>query len=497
MIPRRRSNCCRWACLLTALFVPTITFAADRSASFREILELAETGTQVLAQLSEGREYNDTDWQTLLQVFNRLDQFRDLQPAAPAAPSFPEVWLAQPESQIGEVFEIEGWIDAIETIVLPEKWAPQLSQPSIFRCRFRFLVNSESNPAVTTILTTRIPQRWLSRENLEEHVRLRGALVKLSEHGGVWQSLLLTNHVAWFPLANAPTGQLLLARYGMDVALLDEVVHEQPFVKPEISREGEAFYAALTALEAMDQGELANLTHENVNRAAMSWSELQPKLRREHQSLQQQLTAAADEATRNDLQLKIKQAKNRRGLAASVVKQAKAGLSSVAPLFLQPEQEVGELYTIEGTARRAIRIVAEPPGEVDAYFELEIFTADSQNLPIVCCVHQLPAGFPIGDQIREPVQISAVFFKKWRYRSRKLVGGAEEASRQRQLYAPVLLGKEPIWLRQSVGGESSGAFWGGLAFLAVLVMLWVYLAWLARRDRLARIVARPRTTIDL
>jgi len=123
----------------------------------------------------------------------------------------------------------------------------------------------------------------------------------------------------------------------------------------------------------------------------------------------------------------------------------------------------------------------------------------AQNLPIVCCVGRLPEGFPTGDEIREPVRLSCLFFKSWRYRSRKLVAASGETSRQRQRYNPVplVLGNMPTWLQASAKRDSRWALWGGLAFLGALASLWISLSWLARRDRRARASLRPTEIIDI
>jgi len=284
--------------------------------------------------------------------------------------------------------------------------------------------------------------------------------------------------------------------------LLDEVRHRQPFVKPEVSREGEAFYAALAALRQVEPQDLIRLAVENVASKAAAWRAAVPELQRTHQRLKATLADETDLGQRKILQAAVKAARDRQGLAAAVIESSDAQRSSVAPLFLQPEEETGELVNFEGVARRAIRIAvtAGPAGEppdLDAYYELEIFTADSQNLPIVCCVLRLPPNFPTGDEIREPVRLAGIFFKNWRYRSRKLVDRAGETGQQRQLYTPVLLGKVPIWLKPMDRRSGYGSLWGGIAFLGGLVTLWISMSWLASRDRVARASLRRDRSIDL
>ena len=493
MKPRWPICCIAWACCFAALSGQSLVAEESESESFRAILELAEIGPDALAQLGEGPEYSDDDWQLLLQVFNRLQQFLDLEPADHSAVSLP----AQVKDRIGEIVHVGGILVSVEEIALPEKLAELYGQKVIYRCQLHFSLFSNKLPEIraATILSTHVPKSWRTEKTFFEIANVRGVNVQFSEENK--QLLILTNHIAWFPRNGVPTGQLLLARHGMDVALLDEVRHRQPFVKPEISREGEAFYAALKALGQVSPQELIEQAKENVVEVAEQWQARQSGLQSEYQKLEAELAATTDSAARESLRIKVKQAKKKRGLAAAVAKQAQAGRSSVAPMFLQPEEEVGELFVFEGTARRAVRIAVEGQSTIEAYYELEVFTNDSQNLPIVCCVPQLPAGFPTGDEIREPVRISGVFFKLWRYRSRKLTQQAGETTGQRQLYTPVVLGHSPTWLNKTANRDNRWAFWAGIIFLGALALLWISTIWLARRDRRARALLRQTKTIDL
>jgi len=279
-------------------------------------------------------------------------------------------------------------------------------------------------------------------------------------------ALFLTPHLAWYPRQGVPAGQLLLVRQGMDVALLEEVRHGKPFVGPEVSREGEAFYACLVAISRVDLGELSTLAKQSVAQLADRWRE----------------SKATD--------------RQQRAIAAQVLERNELGLSSVAPLFLQPKQMTGRLVRIEGTARRAVRIAVADQPELDSYFELEIFPPDSQNHPIVCCVKDLPAEFPTGDAIREPVRVAGVFFKGWLYRSREVQLTDGETGRQQRLYTPVVVGSVE-WLPRPARGESLWGLWGGIAFLLVLAMVLLNAVRLAKKDRRARAARRNLESVDL
>lgn len=160
-----------------------------------------------------------------------------------------------------------------------------------------------------------------------------------------------------------------------------------------------------------------------------------------------------------------------------------AGKSAdVVPLFNEPDEQHGRLVALEGVARRAVLVRIGDPEIVerfgfDHYWEVELFTDDSQSNPLVCCVLQLPEGMPRGDRIYEGVRIPAFFFKSWAYRS------AAQGNERRQL-APMLIGREPLWLPPATPPSNPyAAAIAGVAFLAALAGVWIAVWRLNRGDQ--------------
>jgi hypothetical protein len=160
---------------------------------------------------------------------------------------------------------------------------------------------------------------------------------------------------------------------------------------------------------------------------------------------------------------------------------------SVVPLFNEPAQQHGRLVAFTGTARRAILVKLDPQREADIirrlgadhYYQVEIFTQDSQGNPLVFCVRELPAGMPQGSEIYETVRIPGFFFKSWAYRVQSPEG---DAAAGHQL-APMLVGNQVRWLRIDSGRSPlAGAIGGGL-FLAALAGLFVAVWFYNRGDR--------------
>lgn len=479
-------------CVVSAS-VPTTIAAEQADDSFHDILALAGLGRENLATLSADADYDHDDWQLLAQLVYRLRQFPPAQLKRWANESDTVPQNGQANEHLGQLLAITGIVESVEPVAPPENMPAEAVLPRLYRCRFRLA----DGTAGGDVLVPRIPRDWHHRKISEEPVRFFAVAIGSTPDDQGRLGLLLTNHLAWYPRQGVSSGRLLLASQGMDVALLDEVKQRQPFVKPEVSREGEAFYQCLAALSAVERQELATLTEQNVAAGAELWQARKPALEQRRAELRQRLAAGKDAARHGALQRELEAVRRGLALAAAVEKQAEGKFSSVAPLFLQPEQEVGELVRIEGLARRAVRI-AIPGGvaflgqtSLDGYCELEVFTADSQNLPVVCCVSGLPADFPVGDQISEPVRVDGVFFKSWRYRTRKNLAGPGETGRQKRMYTPVVVGGVPTWLTAATSERNGWGLRGGIAFLVALVVFWVTMFRLAERDRRRRAASQP------
>jgi hypothetical protein len=482
--------------------VPRGIAAEQTDDSFQDVLALAGLGPEILATLSTDADYDNDDWQSLAQIVYRLRQFSpaQLQRLASATDAVPRNEIA--DEHLGQLLTITATVVSVEPVVPPENLAAETVLPNLYRCRFQLA----NGTAEGIVLVPRIPNGWEKRLFFEEPVRFLGVALGSVPDGDDQVSLLLTNHLAWYPRSDVSSGRLLLAQQGMDVALLDEVKQRQPFVKPGVSREGEAFYQSLAALAAVDHQELADLTESNIAAVAEQWLARKPAFQQHRAKLRQELAAAWDSAKREALQQELETANRDLALTEAVEEQAQLQLSSVAPLYLLPEEQVGELVRIKGVARRAVRI-AIPGGEtaaeslgktsLDAYYEMEVFTADSQNLPVVCCVSRLPAEFPVGDKIREPVQVDGVFFKSWRYRTRKNLAAPGETGRQQRMYTPVVVGGAPIWLPTAARRQNVWGLWGGIAFLAALLVFWFVMFRLAERDRRRRAATQPARLDDL
>jgi len=163
---------------------------------------------------------------------------------------------------------------------------------------------------------------------------------------------------------------------------------------------------------------------------------------------------------------------------------------SVVPLFNDPAKQRGRLVAFSGTARRVVKVRVQDPDIVERfgiryYYEIYLYTPDSQGNPLVFCVRELPHGMPTGSDPRysEQVEVAGFFLQTWSYRPELAnePGGNPDA---RQL-APLLIGREPRWTRPSRPVATSplyGLVAGGL-FIAALAAIWLAVWRSAKKDR--------------
>ena len=466
------------ACCLVLAFASAIA-CGDSPSRFQEVLALSDLDPNNWPLLAVGETVEQPTWLLCQQLNHRLVRFSPKQLHEWAAP-------VHGNSRPGELVEVLGIVEQVDELPLSVNSAPKDSdEPRLSICRF----TGPDGRAGGRVITSHVPQAWLDRETLSEPTRFLGVVLS-SGGGNTRELLLLTNHLGWLPTENADPGVLLLASQGVDVTLLDEVKHRAPFVKAGVSREGEAFYTCLNALAGTDPEQLATEALKNVQVVADYWQAEGTLSRELLAQLRDRLKEETEPASRARLSREIESTRKRLAMSAAVERQAKTDLSSVAPLFLQPDQETGQLVRIEGIARRALRIPAE--GEnIGHYYELEVFPPDSQNLPVVCCLTQLPAGFPVGDKIRAAVRVEGLFFKSWLYRTRKNLETTGQTEQRQQMYTPVVLGQRPVWIAGRSESSSQWGLWGGIVVLLGLAALGALSVRSSQRERSLRNARLP------
>ncbi|MEX2092261.1 MAG: hypothetical protein WD971_06270 [Pirellulales bacterium] len=460
---------------------PPAQTSAD-PAQFRKLLELAGWNATRFATFDKAGPLADEDQQELVELLWRLKTFDgpQLTDWARAGASGKEI-AAAPSEHVGEIVELAGRVTRVERHALSAELAARLEMPAYFECQMML----DGGAGMATILTSRVPKAWLELQSLDEPAESAGVLIRLlSSTNGSTDRLFVSREIAWHPKQpHAPfvsLGESVLGELGVDVGLLDDVRQRRPIS----AAEREAFYQMLDASGRIGTNQLTRFASQDLDAVEKHWAA-------EEQRLAATLKDSPPGGNPRD--------RVRLQLAHEVQARAAKGQYSVAPLFNDAENRVGELVTLDGAARRVTRVdvgtsadgttsdVARRFG-IDHYYEIDVFTEDSQNNPVVFCVRELPPGFPLGDGLQEPVRIAGFFFKSWSFQSRRATlpdaqVDAAPAGDMRQ-FAPLLIGRGPILIDEAdaSASDSTGLIAAGL-FVVLLGAIWAAGWWLARDDR--------------
>lgn len=96
----------------------------------------------------------------------------------------------------------------------------------------------------------------------------------------------------------------------------------------------------------------------------------------------------------------------------------------VVALFNRPERNQGRVVRLRGRVRRANLVLVDDPDVVastgiDRYYQLYLFSNDSQGWPLVLCVPELPDGLKVGGgkEYRREIEFVGAFTKTWAYKT--------------------------------------------------------------------------------
>ena len=178
----------------------------------------------------------------------------------------------------------------------------------------------------------------------------------------------------------------------------------------------------------------------------------------------------------------------------------------ISRMIKTPQDVVGELYTLHGLARRAVRIEVDDADirerfGIDHYWEIEVFLPMDKpvrfvdehdkegkvfnDYPFVICVPELPANMETGDDIRVPVSFSGFFFKLWAYRTQFMEEMRTANAKPARQLSPLLIGPTVIPDTGPPPSESQLSMIIACLFTTCLLLIW-FLLWRASiqdRDR--------------
>jgi hypothetical protein len=403
----------------------------------------------------EDEALSEDELQKMWKVLLRVGQFRtlNLERWARQGDQWPFM-LKDPITYRGEAFEIRGQARRVRPIPLDADAKARYGFENLYRIDLL-----ARDGTVVAIYTTTIPKGWPLDAPMDEPASASGILIKWADYPGeVRRLVFVAPRMAWHP-------KTLLGKLGMDEGLFDTITNRRPIT----AEERECFYQLLAAarrtkphqLEAEAFAQLKRLA-ENLerNKSAYDGNQQQKAL------IERQLTRARE---RRDY---------------------------VVPLFNDPDRQLGKLVMFEGDARRCVEVrvddadIRERFG-IDRYYEIAMFTDDSQGNPLTFCVLELPEGMPLGEDIYARMRIAGFFLKSWAYPQG--IGGSNIDGTRQQL-APLILGRDArLFARPTAGGGIVvGSIVVGAVVLAMTGILWAALR-TGKRSRLAGEAEGPQT----
>ena len=501
----------RLVVLLLVAWLPAATQLAGLNAAAQSVRSPQRDFREVLAEAGFDHEsfrafeawngeITSDDGAILARLLFRLQQYEAASSSSIAARQSDQTPTANGLAEAlkpGDLVQLAGAAVAAEAIELPSTAAVPLERTTLHRCEVKL-----PDGSIATVLTLDAPVAWKSRKPLDEPTSLQAVLLGSAAGSGERRPLLLATRMSWRPSTNASPGVLWLAKRGFDASLLDDVRHNQAFATTGAGYEAEAFYDCLQLVADSQPQELARLAYAGLPSVAENAQQLIESSEQAIRRLEDQCREASP-AERSKLKAAIKRHREKKQVAEWIVARASGGLSSVWRAYLEPKQSAGDAFVIEGVARRAVRIVVEDDAwdrpqfwpladnaaraPLREYYELDVFSSDPQHPPAICCVARLPAGFPVGEVIREPVRVAGIFFKNWAY-ARRMVETSTSKNQQARIAPPLFLAAEPQWIRTAPNGaEHRWEIWAGGVFLVLFAGGWAVLARISRRDRLARL----------
>jgi hypothetical protein len=386
-------------------------------------------------RLADGGPLDAPETESLLRVLFRLRIFPavDLQRWAIEPDKLAET-ISQPDLARGQIFRLRGRVTEVEPCKPDGDAAQRYEMPRYFRCRLQL----DASDQTADIYTENVPVEWQEGAQPNASAGALGVFLKLDEKAEDPPLLVFAApRLAWYP-------DNLLGQLGMDVGLLDTVQNQKPIV----AEDREAFYQMLAAAGRAKPGQLLRQAEEDLPKTPDDWRWTNRQ---------------------NEIQY------------------------SVVPLFNEAATQQGRLVELLGAARRVEEIHLDKVQDADIiarfgfdhYYQVALFTDESQGNPLWFCVLELPEGMPYGNlpHYGETVRIAGFFFKTWSYAVPKLADPsltAGDPKTHRQL-APLLIGRSLTWYRVSKPADNafSGTVVGGLLLL-VMVVVWLA-AWQTRR----------------
>ena len=410
-----------------------------------EILERFDIGPSRMEGFFNGQAWTPSEEETLIRILYRFPRLGldNLMRWRKKDVSWDEV-VAAPWNYRGQIFRLEGRAKR----VVRETIHPEMAERFEMSHYYRVTLELDNTTFSAVVLARRVPEAWQLDAEIDEPAAMDAIFLKIGEQRDAPSPPLIfaAGNVGWFPEESKPAAhvgadQLKLIRQGLDWSHFGEQFRKgngRPFL--DVDRE--PFYQLLDLVGRVDPN---------------------------------QLLAAGSEPL------------------------------DVVPLLAKPAERHGDIVFVKGTARRIIKVLVEDRDiraryGIDHYYEIDMFlplgktsvrmgkdATGEENpvynnaFPATLIVRELPPGVTEGENLGEPLETAAVFFKVWSYRS-----NYTEKFKKMQP-APMFIAQRPESYRELRPSHwLTDIFVGGAMATAILVLIAV-LWWFQRSDRAHRV----------
>ena len=375
--------------------------------------------------------------------------------ALPAKDDIQSKLAKDPAQYRGKAFRLHGHVVHVEEVPLNPVEQKNCRIPRAFRCRFQL---DDRNQA--EILCGFVPSEWKRNEPIRERAEATGIYIKrirgenseknesekLFDETPSFIPLLVAPRIEWYP-------DTFLGNLDFDVGSFEQV----PPLK----------ISDLKKKELDVSSSLELLPRNEIIRRAFKFTE-------------------ADDAPFYGLLKAIKftpPGRIEQEAWSEMEKQGKKR-TSVVELFNHPEKTRGTPVLLHGTAKRVMTTLVENKEikelyGIDQYYQIYLFTDDSQGNPIVVCTTSLPEGMPTGTSpdYAERISVGAIPYKLWVYETEAKL---EDGDGRKPSFAPLLIGRSPKWFpdekKQGPAAldpnDPKSAFMFGV--FVVLILVWLF-----------------------
>ncbi|MDO4576056.1 MAG: hypothetical protein Q4D98_12680 [Planctomycetia bacterium] len=392
--------------------------------SMRDYWDMYDVSPSTRTSFTDGTAWNEAEenilfFQYQMKVFRLelLDRWCQPESALASLDALSGEELAQRRF---DAYRVDGTLEKVAFTPFPEDVAGRYQLRGYYLCELRLTDGREIH-----LICNRVPRAFADGIDVAKGPYSVGAQAIFIKKGEGNRLYLLADRLAWYP-------DTVLGRLGMDYGRFDDL-DSKPLAPTDTRSRSRDLKLTLQNRECFYQ-----LMYTVGRVPPEEWKKI------------------LSDARKNDPKERFEKG---------------TGYHTVAPLFTRPVGERGNFFFLRGTARQIVPIHVEDDDVISRlgisqYYEIFLYTQDSQDNPIVVLTRQLPKEIKPGSGpgYRVDITVPAFFFNTWGYR------GVDDKGKPVVRLAPLLMGGRPSLLPPP---KPLDLFWFNLLACVVFTFLFV------------------------